>query len=116
MADGINRNNDSVVIDVISSDGFSSLNKDVQKTALQAMNEGQERNGGLMGKVFGIRKENAAMHIAFLLCVALFLLCAIDVICSMCASGKASTDVLNIVMPVISLTIGFIFGKGSGKE
>lgn len=116
MADGINRNNDDSIINVISSDGFSCLPDELQKITINSIRENREKDGGFMGKFFGIKKENAAMNIAVTICILLLLLCGIDVIHSIFSDDEMNMNLVNTIIPVISLALGFIFGKGSSKE
>lgn len=60
-----------------------------------------------MGKLFGNKKENQAMNIAFAICVLLIIVGLI-----LTALGK---DFWNIILTGIMTTVGYIFGRG-GKE
>lgn len=89
---------------LINSENFYRLNEDGQKAVINAMNEAQEKEGGIMGKLFGTNKDNAAMHIAFSICI---LLIVVGIICM--ATGN---DQWSVIITGIMTTVGYIFGHG----
>ncbi len=97
-------NHDSIV-SVISSEKFTSLSTDMQELVLNTIESGNKRDGGLMGKLFGNKRELASMNIAFLICILLFV------------SGiiVGEQQYWDKVLPIVAAAIGYIFGKGSGK-
>ena len=106
----MNDKHDNMIIadnikDVLSSNGFSDLSEENQKIVLNSMSPDKEESGGIMGKFFGHKKENAAMNIAFMVCV---LLTVVGIICM--AMGN---EQWNIIITGIMTTVGYIFGRGS---
>ena len=76
---------EETIVTLIRTEGFNQLsdeNKQMIITTLQDSKD-KEKEGGFMGKMFGTRKENASMHIAFFLCCILLLMSAIDMIHAM---------------------------------
>ena len=69
-----------------------------------------------MGKLFGTKTENVSMHIAFTLCIILLLYCGIDLVGSMIDGRKINSELWNTIIPVVTLALGFIFGKGIDKK
>ena len=60
---------EETIVTLIRTEGFNQLsdeNKQMIITTLQDSKD-KEKEGGFMGKMFGTRKENASMHIAFFL-------------------------------------------------
>lgn len=98
---------DSAVLD---STGFLSLNDDLKSQIISNMYPKVEKRGGLIGKLLGNNPENVALNIGFLICAALLLL----VLCNLKATSL-NFDLLDKVFPIITLTLGYIFGKNSGK-
>lgn len=92
---------------VVGMENFSKLSEETQKAVIDKVAVNTDRDGGYMGKFLGNKKDNAAMHIAFILCVLLF---GIGIICNL--FGK---DYWNAIIPSITTVIGYMFGKG-GRE
>ena len=76
---------------------------------LDARRMDYEENPGWLGRVIGAPK-NAANNIAFL---AVFL----DLIAGLIALAFPSDrlDIWKTLVPIVTLTLGYIFGKNSGK-
>lgn len=92
------------VSSLISSENFAKLSESNQKAAIDSVTDNKGKEGGWLGKFFGNKKENAAMHIAFIICV---LLTAVGVFCTL-----TGTDYWNVIIPAITTGMGYIFGKG----
>lgn len=96
--------NDSI-IDVISSERFGDLSDEMQKEVINSIsNSGKKEDGGLMGKIFGHKKENAAMNIAFIICI---LLAIVGVVCM-----KLENEKWDVIIPAIMTSVGYMFGVG----
>ena len=98
---------DDEFIQAVSSDQFSKLPNETRKFFLNSIGsaDNKEESGGIMGKFFGYKKEDAAMNIAFMVCV---LLTVVGIICM--AMGN---EQWNIIITGIMTTVGYIFGRGS---
>lgn len=94
----------SDIIDLITNDGFSKLPNEVQIGVINSVRNPNKTDGGYMGKVFGNTKDNAAMNIAFCICVLLVL---VGIACEFI--GK---DYWNMIIPSITAGMGYMFGKG----
>lgn len=94
------------ICDVARSEQFTNLNSEIQGKVIDSLskNDSSGQEGGLMGKVFGTKKENASMNIAFLICI---LLTVIGFACLI--AGK---DYWNVIIPAITTGMGYMFGKG----
>ncbi len=106
MGDKINLNplNANDLIGVISSDGFNKLPERSQKQIIDLMNSNQSSEGGWMGKIFGNKKENAAMNIAFTICL---IMAIIGIVC-MCLNHEC----WDVIIPAIMTAVGYMFGVG----
>ena len=91
------------VSSMISSENFSKFSENNQKAALESLSNNKDKEGGWMGKLFGNKKENAAMNIVVVLCVILVI---VGCICS--ATGK---DYWKMIIPSITTGMGYMFGK-----
>lgn len=105
---------DSLNTSPIKEDGLSSLADPEVFNGLSEMNQRQiiaglahreKNNGGIMGKFFGNKKENAAMNIAFMVCILLII---IGIICMVTGNEQ-----WNLIITGIMTTVGYIFGRGS---
>ncbi|MBQ2961096.1 MAG: hypothetical protein IJE09_07735 [Oscillospiraceae bacterium] len=115
MANGINQNLNGVdsITSIIGSETFLSLDTDIQNKIIDTVHNDKEKDGGVMGKFLGTKPANASMHIGFILCVLLVLLMGIDFVHSYIVNESINMDLVNTIVPVITLSIGYIFGKGS---
>lgn len=94
------------ICDIATNKEFKELDKDIQAKVLEQISgeKNWEKSGGMMGKIFGSNKDNAAMNIAFVICV---LLSGIGIACMLC--GK---ECWNVIIPAIMTAVGYIFGRG----
>lgn len=104
--------NTSEIAAVISAKGFSELSENVQMEALNSAKPDKKQDGGWMGKLFGNNKENQAINVVFVICALLLLLCFVDAICSLIQGRGAYTELMGNIIPIISLAIGYLLGKG----
>ena len=104
-------------INGISEKSFNKLDAEQKTIVLTGNNETQNRskNGGWFGKVFGINTRNSSIHIAFIICCVLLLFCGIDLIHSFLGDNTLTPEVWNLVFPIITLALGYIFGKGETR-
>lgn len=115
MADTINKNTvPDGTINGISESSFDKLNDDQKQIVLAGNNSvvNKEKDAGKMGKFLGANTKNASIHIALLICIALLILCIIDLLHSYTPEQKLTSEVWNLIFPVITLALGYIFGKG----
>lgn len=114
MADGLN--NDIInhdIISILSSDNFLNLNVDIQNKIIDTMHTDKEKDGGIMGKFLGTKSSNLSMHIALIICIMLLIIVIIDMIHAYIVGNNINLDLINLIIPVITLSLGYIFGKGA---
>lgn len=104
-------------INGISEKSFNSLNDEQKNIVLAGHNSAEEKKkeGGKFGEIFGTNPKNASIHIAFVICGALLTLCAFDLFHSFCKDNTLTSEVWNLVFPVVTLALGYIFGKGENS-
>ena len=115
MADKINNNTvPDGTINGISESSFDKLNDDQKQIVLTGKNNvvNKEKDAGRMGKFFGANTKNASIHITLLICGILLVLCIIDLFHSYKPDQELTSEVWNLIFPVITLALGYIFGKG----
>ena len=115
MGDKIDKgilNNNS--INGIPEHVISRLNDKQLQTVLIGNNdaEREKRKAGKLGEFFGADTENASIHVALVICIVLILLCVMDLIHSFWVEGTLTSEVWEMIFPVITLSLGYIFGKG----
>lgn len=92
------------IIDIISSEGFTGLSNDMQEKVLNSIDTGKGNEGGLMGKFFGNKKENASMNIALIICLLLAIIGSISMWCD--------HECWDVIIPAIMTSVGYMFGVG----
>ena len=113
MDENNNLNTSSAPLEsIINSENFSRLTEKNQKVVLTEIINANKKDGGFLGKFFGTNKENASLHIAFVICAILLLFCAIDILHAIKTNQPAYTELVKYILPIITLALGYIFGKG----
>ena len=115
MGNGVNQNlngNDPIAV-IMQSENFLNLDQNLQNKIIDTVYSDKEKDGGVMGKFLGNKPANASMNICLILCVLLIIILLVDIIHSYCVSEDINMELVNTVVPVITLSMGYIFGKGS---
>lgn len=107
--------NNDTLNNIISNENFSQLNPQLQNTIITAVNDNKAKDGGFLGKLLGLKPINIAMNIALLICVLLILIVIIDTLHAYHIDKSINIELINIVLPVVTLSLGYIFGKGSNN-
>ena len=115
MTNGINQSLNGVdaISAIIGTENFLNLDSDIQNKIIDTVHTDKEKDGGVMGKFLGSNASNVSMHIGFILCILLIILIAIDFFHSYYVGESINMDLVKTIIPVITLSIGYIFGKGS---
>ncbi|WP_349667034.1 hypothetical protein [Lacrimispora sp.] len=118
MGDKLNliASSEMAIASVAVDDNFNKLTETSQTLIINGINENKAKEGGFMGKLFGTKPENVSMHIAFTLCIILLLYCGIDLVGSVITGRQINSELWNTIIPVVTLALGFIFGKGIDKS
>lgn len=70
---------------------------------------------GKFGELLGTNIKNESIHIALIICVILLFFCLADLILSFLTQRTINMELWNLVIPVITLSLGYIFGKSEKK-
>lgn len=98
--------------DFLSPDSFVKLDAEIQDKIISGINDNKSKEGGILGRFFGTKPMNIAMNIAFMICAILFFIVVVDFI-RICIQGESfNMELLKTIIPVITLSLGYIFGKG----
>lgn len=118
MTDKINENKiPKETINGISERSFNKLSDEQKKIVLSGNNETQnkDKDSGWFGKIFGANTKNASIHIAFIICCTLLFFCGIDLVHSFMWKDGITQEVWKLIFPVVTLSLGYIFGKGEAR-
>ena len=93
------------------------LDNEQLKTVLVGNNdaEHERRKAGKLGVLLGADTRNASIHIALVICIILLALCLMDLIHSFWVNTTLTSEIWQLIFPVITLSLGYIFGKGNGE-
>ena len=105
---------DAVIVTIDAN--FNKLSEANQALIINGISDDKTKAGGLMGKLFGVNREIASMNIAALICFMLILICIVDVLSMIFTDNGLHMELISAIIPVISLSVGFIFGKGENRS
>ena len=96
---------------------FNKLNDEQKNYLISGYNEVQSRakDGGKLGEILGTNVKNSSIHIAFIICCVLLIFCGVDLVHSFFDENTLTSEIWNLVFPVVTLALGYIFGKGESK-
>ena len=101
------------MIALIRSDAFTRLPPAVQAQLIRSVEQSGRQSGGVLGRLLGTRPGNLAIHAVLVLCAGLLLLVFLDHIHAYRTRTTVNLELLNLVVPVITLSIGYIIGRGA---
>ena len=101
------------LVSLLNSDNFLKLAPAIQMQIIAVLKTDNEKSGGLLGQILGTKRENLAIHAILIICIALLLLIVLDNIHAYYVGSKINMELINIVIPVITLAIGYIIGNST---
>lgn len=104
--------NDAITA-LLESDRFLKLEPAIQQQVLTAIKTEHAKSGGLLGRLLGNKPANLAIHAIFVLCLALLVLILFDNLHAYKTGSAINMELINIIIPVITLAIGYIIGNGT---
>ena len=114
MENGINANNNSVS-GFVQSDSFSKLNPNTQEIAIDGIHKDKKQDAGTIGRFLGTNTKNAALHSGLIICVNLLIILLTGFLSTYKNNESICRTLLETIVPIISLSIGYIFGKGDDQ-
>lgn len=103
---------------MISSESFSGLSAKIQGIAIENVRAVKELESGLIGKLLGTRLPNMAIYGSFVLSV-FFVLLILLCVCALIWCGLSCEfvlEVMKLTIPVITMSLGYMFGKKDSPE
>ncbi len=93
---------------------IDKLNEEQLQTILDGNNDAEKdkRNAGKFGTWLGSNTKNASIHVALIICIIMLLFCAIDLIHSFFPEQTLTSEIWQLIFPIVTLALGYIFGKG----
>ena len=103
--------NQETISDFVSPESFVNLDQKIQTQIINSVQDSKKQEAGLLGKFFGTKPVNIAMNIAFIICAILLLFVGIDFVRACIINQSFSIELFEKVLPVITLSLVYIFGK-----
>ena len=97
--------------ELMNTEAFSLLDGKQKEKLINGFFPDIGKNGGWVGKILGNKAENVMLNIAFFVCLALFGLLFWDA----SRHDTINLELIDRAFPVITITLGYIFGKSSNK-
>lgn len=106
-------NSKDYLIGGMPSSAFNLLNDGQKEIYLVGYNDIQnkEKEGGFIGRVIGTNTKNATINTAFILIILLLIYCIVDMVGAYCSCKPFNYESFKMVLPVITLALGYVFGK-----
>ncbi len=101
------------ITSILDKKSFVNLSPDLQNKIIDTVHNNVEKGGGIMGKFLGTKQTNVAMHIGLIICVILLLIVIVECIHSYFVKDSINMDLVSAILPIITLFLGYIFGRGS---
>ena len=98
---------------LLESDCFLKLDPAIQKQIISAVKTDNEKSGGLLGKLLGTKRDNLAIHAILIICLSLLFLIIFDNLHAYFTGTDINMELINIIIPVITLAIGYIIGNST---
>lgn len=115
--DTLNRPSVDDLTSLIGATGFDTLNDELKGQAISAVKDAQDKKGeretGRLGKLFGTKAENISLYIAFLICMCLIMVGLVYICIPLTYKVNSNLEFWQIISPIITGTLGYIFGTGA---
>ena len=113
-----NDNENPIFINGVTNEVFKSLSDEEKNIVLTGNNETQSKkqDAGYLGKIIGTNTKNASIHIALILSLIALVFCGLDLIHSFFCDNTLTSEVWSNSMPIVTLALGYIFGKSERKD
>lgn len=105
--------NESGVINMITTSEWGEQPLEIKQLIADALEKEEKRKDGIIGRLFGSRKEMASIYVAFSLCAFVAIIFLIDLIYAIVCKTEMHREITAMLFPSITATLGYIFGKNS---
>lgn len=113
---GLDKNIENNISSLITSERFVKLSPDIQSMAIENVTLIKQMESGKMGRLLGTKMPNMAVYSAFLICCLLLLFSGLDMFISCYLHKEFSLELTKIIIPVITMSLGYMFGKADTPE
>lgn len=111
---GENFLNTDEILTIINEPSFSGLPKEHKKIILSSI--GSNHKKGALDKMFGDNSERIPTYITFIMCMALIIIATIFSLISYFTGQSVDLGLWSSIIPVITLALGYMFGKNVKRE
>jgi hypothetical protein len=110
---GNNSLNNSDMLIALNTPNFNSLSNKHKGIILNTYSGSKK---GVLDKMFGDNTERIPIYITFILCMALIIIATIFSVMSYFTGKSIDIGLWGSIIPVITLALGYMFGKNNKKE
>ena len=101
---------------LVDSKKFSNLDPDIQKNLIEKVTTFKQIESGKMAYFLGTKMPNMSIYSAFIICCILLLLTGIDLFISKICCKNLDLELIKIIIPVITMSLGYMFGNSNHKD
>lgn len=95
----------TTLVNIVTDESFSRLDTEVQVKVIENVKENEKIANGLLSNVFGTDKDLVPIYTTFFINTMLIIGCFIS------HFFFQYTELWDVILPIVSLTIGYYFGK-----
>lgn len=95
----------TTLANIVTNESFSKLDTEVQVKVIENVRENERIANGLLSSIFGTNKDLVPIYVTFCIIIMLIIGCFISHFCFQ------YTELWDVILPIITLTIGYYFGK-----
>ena len=111
-------NKEHEIPSLVLSKNFKDLDYNIQAKTIESLeniNKAHIENG-FMTKLLGAKMPNMAVYSAFILCCILLVFIIVIAIFSCKARESFIMDLVKLIIPVITMSLGYMFGKSDSNN
>lgn len=105
--------NTESISQVMASSAFLELNDDLKNVAIKTAYDDRQndRENGILGRLFGGNTKRVSLFIAWTICTMLLVIGLVYILLPPCYKEIDNLEFWKLIAPIITATLGFIFGK-----
>ncbi len=112
---GNNSLNTDALLVILDKPNFNNLTEEQQKMILSSygVSNGEK---GVFDKMFGNNSDRIPTYITFILCMTLIVIATVFSLISYFTGKSIDLGLWGTIIPVITLALGYMFGKNNKKD
>ena len=114
----ISSNLNDTITGMLETGEFTRLSSKMQGLAIENVRIVRKLEAGWMGHLLGTRLPNMAIYGSFILSILCVLIVIVCICATMCdkLNMDFSLEVMKLLIPVITMSLGYMFGKKDSEE